>query len=450
MQVIKKILQHLKITDVQELQKLDVWIIGVITVVGLLSRLLYLGSFPASLIFDEADTTWIVYRIKAGLNPSFFELNWNGCPAIVNYMIIESMKIFGDNIFAIRFPTALISVGTLIIFYIILRRWFQIIPSIAATAMFTFSYWSLNFSRSGWENIQFLLPGLLAFYYIEEALEKDRWSRWILSGIFLALTAYGYYAGKIFAFTLILYLGFNFIFSHRYKNPTKLIACILISFVVFAPQLKSTLSEAGRARIKDVYAFSKENLNNEPLIHKMKTQTIETVGMINIAGSKSSNYNLPGEPQLYSIAGFAFLVGLILTILNFKKSLFWMLALITSGLIIFFSDDPPNAARGLGMLPSIFFLVALFLQGLYNFKKYNILTSSIIIIATICSIAWSSHIYIKWYSREDTLKGRNPAVKLEEFSEWSQRMKESFKKGGGGFNVGSWREYKDRGISLPK
>ncbi|MBF0524773.1 MAG: glycosyltransferase family 39 protein [Deltaproteobacteria bacterium] len=445
----KELLRNFKIADAQKPGKPDLWVMGMIVVVGLFSRLLFLGSFPANLMCDEADTTSIVYLIGAGFGPPFFGLNWNSAPAVFNYMIIGSMKIFGDNIFAIRFPSALISVGTLVVFYTILRRWFQIIPSIAATVMLTFSYCFLNFSRSGWENIQFLLPGLLAFSFIEQTLEKSKWNRWILSGVFIGLTAYGYHTGKIFALTLVLYLGIMIIFNFRWKDALKLAVCILVSFIIFAPQLKTALSTEGTVRIKQVYAFSEDGLHGESLSEKIKEQAIKTLGMINVTGSNNQRYNLPGEPQVDRIVGIIFLIGLALTIFNLKKSLFWILSLVSSGLVVFFSDRPPDAARGVGMLPSIYFLVALAFQVAYNYRKYIELTSTMVLIAAIGSVAWSSHIYVKWISHENTLFARNPAVKLEEYSEWSKKLKE-YRKRNAFFSVGSWRLYKDEGIPLPK
>lgn len=194
----------------------------VITVVAAALRLYKLGSIPGSLYIDEVaigvDAKSILETGKdmhggSWLTTTFPSYGDFKLPVYI-WLTAGSIKLFGATDFAVRFPSALAGIFSVVLVYGIMMQLFhkdtkRSIYALSAAFMVALLPWSIQFSRTGFEAHigQFFL--LCAVWF---AL-KGRTKTWlyIFSALFGAIAVYTYY-------------------SVRFVFPPLFFAIVLLSF----------------------------------------------------------------------------------------------------------------------------------------------------------------------------------------------------------------------------
>src|SRR5262249_23488934 len=144
--------------------------------------------------------------------------------------------------FGARLPTALISVLSLSVFYILLRRQTAVVPALLTTLLLGSQLWYLQMSRMVWVNEHVTLFTLCAVYALLRALSSPGTRRgrlWFLGcGVCCALTLYSYPAGRMLLPSLYLMLPLAIV-----RNPRRwldilagYVAMGLITVVLFLPE----------------------------------------------------------------------------------------------------------------------------------------------------------------------------------------------------------------------
>ena len=182
-------------------------ILAALVLLAFALRLYRLGEFPDTVLGDEADNAQYAVRILYGKPPlgGLFGIDWTPQPAFSIYKQAAFLALFGFNVLAIRLPSALGSALTLIPFYFLLRRQLSITASLLATALLASNVWYLNFSRSGWNNIDVCGYMLLATACLLLALDSVNlaggrqrltWILFAVAGFAVALGLYSYPSGR--------------------------------------------------------------------------------------------------------------------------------------------------------------------------------------------------------------------------------------------------------------
>lgn len=183
--------------------------LAVIVVVAFFLRIYKLSEVPGSLNPDEAALGYNAYSLlltNADEHGKFLPLNLQSFGdwklPIYPYIDAFSIKAFGLNEFAVRFPSVISGVlGVVLIYYISLLLFKRKTLAIFSAVLLAFSPWDIYFSHAAYEvNLAttIFLAAILAFLkYIYG--KKKNGNLLILSSILLGLTMFTYHSYLVFA-----------------------------------------------------------------------------------------------------------------------------------------------------------------------------------------------------------------------------------------------------------
>lgn len=241
-------------------------IVMLIVLLAAFLRFWKLGQVPVSLYWDEVSIGYNAYSIlKTGKDEygQFLPVRFKAfgeykLPAYV-YLTSASVKIFGLNEFAVRFPSALFGTLTVLLTYFLTQEIFKksVISSqlpVTSAFLLAISPWHLQLSRAGFEanlGLFFFCLGLLLL------LKK----RFLLAAIFLTAALYAYLS---FWLTVPLTLLFFFLVL---KEKKILLATSLI-LLLSLPLIYSVLFEKQQARFEQVSIFDEQTVLEPSLRRK--------------------------------------------------------------------------------------------------------------------------------------------------------------------------------------
>ena len=191
----------------------------ILIAIGVLLRILCLNKFPVGLNCDEASSAYDAFSILKTLcdrNGKFlpvYMVAWgSGQSALLAYMMIPFIKLFGLNIFAIRLPQAIISIITLFVFYKLVNLTVNNDKEkLFAILFFVFNPWHIMKSRWGLDCnllpdfVLFAVYFLVKFYYEDK---KYKTQNIIMAFVFLSISAYSYATSflGLSIFCILLYI----------------------------------------------------------------------------------------------------------------------------------------------------------------------------------------------------------------------------------------------------
>ncbi len=176
----------------------DTWFIWLATFVLLLAgalRLVLLADVPPGLSQDEVLNADIVKFILRGEHALFFRHGFGHEP-LYHYLSVPFQLVLGDNVLAIRLPSAFLGMVMIAITMRWAKRDFGMIAALIAGLGLAVSWWAIVFSRVG---IRPMLEVVLLVAAVW-AWPRRPW----LAGVLLGLTIYSYTAGR-FIFLLPLF-----------------------------------------------------------------------------------------------------------------------------------------------------------------------------------------------------------------------------------------------------
>lgn len=154
---------------------------------------LKLGSFSLRLWDESIYATNSIEMMERGewIVPYFNgEMDyWNTKPPMINWLQIISMKIFGINEFAIRFPSALAALATLLIVYWFIKKHFNSITGFVASLVLLTSVGFVTFHGARTGDTDALLTFFMTTFnlLILDLLLSNKISTKKLIGIFLSI-----------------------------------------------------------------------------------------------------------------------------------------------------------------------------------------------------------------------------------------------------------------------
>lgn len=377
-----------------------------IIVVASLVRLINLGSIPVGMQWDELGYAYNAYSIiETGRDewsqrlPLFLKSFGDYKPALLSYVMIPSMLLFGFNEFAVKLPTALFGILSIVGFYgLVLTLSKNKKLSFVVSILLSITPWHIHYSKIAFDpivSLAFLLTGLALFVQKEKRVS-------LLGSLSLFLSMYTYNAARFFVPLIVI--AYIFIFkrtglkqylkNNKFTLSSLLIAiCLIFSLTFF--------TEAG-ARAKSVFFWDpveatsqvEEGIyrnvvlgNNFIRVFNNKAIYISYQFVANYMKHFSYEYLFADTYQTPAFAfprhGHLLLVFLPLLIIGVfisEKSkirdffLFWLLfSPIASAL----TAGQPNANRSLIMIPAIVYFVGLGSLVFLKFFKSRLLSLSV-------------------------------------------------------------------------
>ncbi|MBI5123522.1 glycosyltransferase family 39 protein [Candidatus Roizmanbacteria bacterium] len=379
---------------------------GIILLASVL-RLWGLGSVPPSPDWDEVALGYNAYSVmQTGRDeygkafPVVLQSFDDYKPAFYMYTIIPFIPLFDLSIVAVRLPSAIFGILTVLATYFLVYELFKRKDIALVTSfLLAISPWHIQFSRVAFETNTGLAFNVFAALFFLKGLKKP----WLLSlsAVCFVLGIYVYQSEKVFApllglVLILIYRKELFALAKKY-----LISAILIGLVLAAPMLYFIATDKNALlRAKGVSIFSEptklSQLTQIKLLEDKNTGNIlgeifdnrRVVFAKEIAANYLVHYNLnwlfitgdlkrhhaPGVGNLYLWELPFLLIGIYsLLFLPFSKKtkllifVWFLLAPIPASI----TTGVPHAVRTLNFLPTFQIFIAVGLVTAYQFISKN-------------------------------------------------------------------------------
>lgn len=404
-----------------------------IMLLAIILRFYQLGWVPTSIDWDEAALGYNAYSVlKTGRDEygAFLPLTFRSFddykPPLYIYLTVPSIAIFGLNEFAVRFPSAIIGVLTVIATFFLVRELFGR-KSLAFLSMFLMavSPWSLQFSRVAFESNLALGTVVIGATFFIIGVKRIP-ILFLCSAVFFALSLYAYHSTRVFA--PLLLIGLVIVFRKELLVIRKYVfAAIIIGVIISFPLVGILTSKEGQLRLKGVSAFAdqtgllrrnivkiEEDQKSEflggKLFHNRRITYVITLFQNYISHFKPNwlfvtgdlnRHHVPDMGMLYLVelpfilAGIYFLISDKKINLKGKKIIFWwfLIAPIAAAP----TTQVPHSIRTLSFLPTWHVFTAFGIILLYDMIKGKRILSkvlpSIIITFFLANFVYYLHQY---------------------------------------------------------
>lgn len=348
-------------------------ILLLILLLALLLRFYFLGKVPVSMYWDEAAIGYNAYTIanfgvdEYGIKSPLFFKSFDDykLPGIV-YLTAVSVKFLGLNEWSVRFPSALLSLFTILITYLLIREITNSEKiSLLASFLLAISPWYLQFSRAAFEASDALLFLIIGIYLLFKS--KGKVILFPLSMFFLVICLYFYRTFHIFI-PLLLIIVLPFVIKK--KNILVYILGLVVFICLSTPVLYKSFFSDQNARINQVSIFSTQ-LPQKKIVYaidflKGYIQHFSSDFLFK-SGDSNQRHSTGFVGEMYWWESGLLVLGLLF-LLNKKQRKCWVgyiwlfLAPISAAL----STPVPHALRAIAMLPMLQLFTAV---GLYRIKK---------------------------------------------------------------------------------
>lgn len=239
-------------------------IIIIILAAGL--RFYKLGTNPPSLDWDETAHGYNAYSIlKTGKDeygykfPLYFRSFDDYKPPLYTYLVVPSVAVFGLNDFAVRFPSALLGVGSVLFTYLFVLELLRKKEIANLSALFlAISPWHLQFSRVAFETnstIFFTLLGSWAFLKAIKSKKTKLMFFMSISSIAFGLNLFMYHNSRVFI--PLFAVGLMLLFRNKLLNSKKYLLVPAIIAIIFSIVLIPIVTSiSGQLRFEGTTIFS--------------------------------------------------------------------------------------------------------------------------------------------------------------------------------------------------
>ena len=162
-----------------------------LTVLALIPRLFHIGSAPPGLNADELFNAVDALSLGPGNWQIYFEGNF-GRESLFLYLMAIPLKLFGQEIWALRLPAVLLGTGTVLLAYLIGKQALNRRTGFIAGALIAVSLWPIMQSRWGLRAVSLTFFTALTVYLYGRLLNHEGRGigGWLAAGFALGLTMY--------------------------------------------------------------------------------------------------------------------------------------------------------------------------------------------------------------------------------------------------------------------
>ena len=185
-----------------------------IIVIAAILRLIALDRFPAGFNADEAAIGYNAYSLlQTGKDeygttfPFVFKSFGDFKPGLYFYIVMPFVAILGLNEWAVRIPSALLGIATVILIYFLAKEIFQSKKiGILSAFLLAISPWHIHFSRGGWETNAATFFVTLGVFLFIKGLKNWKFLFW--STVSFLASMYTYQSPRLIVPVLLIILFF--------------------------------------------------------------------------------------------------------------------------------------------------------------------------------------------------------------------------------------------------
>lgn len=353
---------------------IDLLVLLGILIVATLARVAALPDHPYPWSGDEASVGIEGRRILDAEVTNFFDTGWSGQPNWSFFPTALSLKIFGNDIFGVRMASAIPGILAVLFVFLLGRELFSRAVGTLAALFLALYPLHVHFSRIGVNNIYDSFLVCLVLWLLFRAVRRGGSLDFALAGCAAGLCLYTYVGTRL---VLLLSLGFliaTAISSHtflrsKWRQLAWFAAGLLITaapmacyFILHPDIFMGRIGQEGI--LFNGWLVSHAQEIGQSIWHVLLDQTARSVLVFIANGAPSNFFNSP-QPYLTLVGSFLFLVGMVLSVVNLRKSsyaalLIWFWAVVVLGGIL--TLNPPSNTRMLMTTPAVALFVALGLQ----------------------------------------------------------------------------------------
>lgn len=218
--------------------------------IGVVIRLWQFGTCPGGINQDEAYAGYEAFSmLKYGTDswgyrfPVYF-ISWgSGMNVLNSYLMIPLVAIFGLNAYTVRAPQLIMSIVTLAVFYLLVKKLYG--EKAATLGLFLLSVcpWHIMMSRWGLESN--LAPAflLLGLYFFISGVDNEK--KFVLSAMFYGLSLYSYATVWPVVPAVIILNTAYLIYVKKIKFSRYTVTAAIIIFVMALPLILFLLVNKG-------------------------------------------------------------------------------------------------------------------------------------------------------------------------------------------------------------
>jgi len=376
-----------------------------------------LGSIPNRMQTDEASIIG-VKLVSLGLQ--YF--TWND---LLQHL---SLSVFGSSFFALRLPSALASLLSVVVFYFFAKeifktgKWAELAALIFATNRLF-----LAFSRITHATALQLLFTLLAYLFFFKLLNSKRKLLYaVLCGLNLGVEIHTYTSGLLMP--LVIGFGMLAVLLLR-KDRSELLPYFLVvittSFVAGLPRIIMYFlpGKAGLDRASEVSILSQIHQNNL-LLSALKENARKIIKMFYFQGELTGKHNFYGLPVLNPAAWLLFVVGAIsstysscirVSIREYKKVVIFIFLIFALGVpllanLITRPSDVPSFLRSYPFIIPIPIFITFGIK--YVWERVKIIRPTLIFL-TLFTVCFGPYVYFFHQAKYLNTRGWLEAVEPE-------------------------------------
>ena len=331
--------------------------------VGIFVRVFRFGQLPGGFNQDEAFAAYEAYSLlnfgkdSAGYSfPTYFVSWGSGMNVLESYLSIPFIWLFGCSEVVFRLPQLIVSLISMPVLYLILKRLFGQTVALIGLGLMAFSPWHIMLSRWGLESN--LAPGFLlfGFYFLIKGITNNRY--FLLSALFYGISLYSYSITWMVVPLILIGFGIYLLCSRVKINVWMVVLSCIILLVLALPHILFLLI-------------------NQGFIGEIKTPFISIPKMVAMRGGEIALSNL------FSAQSWERLISILLYQndgLNWNSikeygmfytfnTIFWILGLVK--LIINLVADFKNKRFSGSAMVLIGFIVTVFVSLIINGANIN-------------------------------------------------------------------------------
>lgn len=377
--------------------KLQVVLLGSILFVGLMLRISYLESVPPGLTMDEASIGYNAFTLRTlstdqegnTLPISHFKSLGDYKLPLHFYFVAVSQFFFGNTMFAIRFPGALLSAATVMTTFLIARYLFGSRVGRCAALLFAISPWSAFHARLGLEtNIAIFLFTLAVFFL----LKSIQWRPYMLiATVFTILTFYTHHVYWVFLPPFLLL----FLVAYRKRIIPHSSKILILSLILIAISILPFILERNEGNVTRLNQsfFSEHNIakliEEEGRLHLtfsfLRHATVQYMNAFSLliwyapTGFDTVDV-LPMRGLFYSFEFILFIFGLLYLLRQKNTTSFILLGWLLLFPLPLVVTGNISAARMIQLLPLPFIVEALGFREITKRFRVSIYIFAIIVI----------------------------------------------------------------------